>query len=163
MAEHRSFVEVLYRYLDKIEVICIVGSAVSVLAFNAGMAAATQGIIIFLSILAAVFFLNAHKPPSQVQEGEKKNFVALLAGTVLPKVLWIGCSVGVIGLQFHLLQLEGSRQMLMIATASSAFGVALFIVISIISTKATETLTPVLYRAVPLMLITAYFLYVVSA
>jgi hypothetical protein len=162
MADQKSFVATLYQYLDRLEFILVVVAGASLLALYGGIAVANQGIMFSLSGLAGVYFLNAHKPPSQVQEGEKKDFVALLSQTILPKVMWIGCAVGIIGLLFYLLKLEGFREMLTIGGAASGLGVVLFGVLSLVNANQMQTLSPVLYRAIPIVLLTSYVLFGVA-
>jgi hypothetical protein len=109
-----------------------------------------------LSGLAGIYFLMAYRPPTPVPEGEKKGFGQLLSQTILPKVLWIGCAVGAIGIMFHLLQLDGAHEMLLIHAASGGVGVGMFLAFR--QSTDSQALTPLLYRAVPLLLISVYLL-----
>ena len=158
MTNQPTFVTALYRLLDRLEIVFLGAAVISLLLQYAGYQPASSGLMISLTSLAVVYFLNGYKPPSSEQTGEKKDFTALLSQTILPKVLWISCAVGTIGILFHLLNLPGAQQMLMIAAASNAFGVVLFLILSAISSTETQKLAATMYRVVPLLLICGYLL-----
>ena len=156
MADQPHFAQRLYRYLEQAELILLVILTASLLGRYLQMDGHMTGLQISLSGLAGVYFLMAYRPPSPLPGGQKKGFAQLFSETILPKVLWIGCAVGAVGIMFHLLQLEGARQMLMIHTASGGVGIGMFLAFR--QTGDTQTLTPVLYRAIPLLLISVYLL-----
>jgi hypothetical protein len=156
MADQKHFAQRLYRYLEQAELILMVILGASLVARYMQVNGHMTGLQISLSGLAGIYFLMAYRPPTPVPATEKKGFAALLLQTILPKVLWIGCAVGAIGIMFHLLQLEGARELLVIHAASGGVGVGMFLAFR--QTNDSHTLTPVLYRAVPFLLISVYLL-----
>ncbi|MBL7850551.1 MAG: hypothetical protein JNN04_06585 [Cyclobacteriaceae bacterium] len=156
MADQKNFSQTLYRYLEQAELILLVAVGASLVARYLQVNGYMSGLQISLSGLAAVYFLMAYRPPAASPEGEKKGFRQLLTETILPKILWIGCSVGVIGLMFFLLQLQGVREMLFIHAASGGIGLGMFLAFR--QTGEANSIPPVIYRAVPLLLISAYLL-----
>lgn len=163
MADQPSFSGKLFQYLERLELILLAAFAGGLLTRYMGLSASETIIMFSLSGLAGVYFLNAYKPPASQPPSEvKKDFVALASQTILPKLLWISSSVCVIGLLFFLLQLEGHPQQLMVGALASAVGVVLYVILSLMGSKEAEALSPVLYRAIPLLLMALYFLYVIS-
>lgn len=154
MADQQNFSQTLFRYLEQAELLLLVALGASLVARYFQLEGHLTGLQISLSGLAGVYFLMAYRPPSSPPTGEKKGFAKLVSQTILPKILWIGCAVGTIGIMFYLLQLEGFREMLMIHTAAGGVGVGVFLAFR--QTSDTQALTPVLYRAVPLLLISVY-------
>lgn len=124
---------------------------------------ASQGIMIALSALAAIYFLKAYMPPKQDAPApdakeEKRGFFELLSTTILPKVLWIACSVSVIGLLFYLLNLEGFKNMLMIGGMTLSIGLLLAVGAMVTGASTGSSNTTALLRVVPLLLIDLYLL-----
>jgi hypothetical protein len=156
MPSQSPFSQTLYRYLEKAELILLAALAVSLLARYLQMNGYMTGLQISLSGLAGVYFLMAYRPPASQPEGERKGFADLLAVTILPKVLWIGCAVGAIGILFYLLQLEGARQMMLIHTGAGGIGLGMFLAAR--QSSSAAALTEVLYRAIPLLMVSVYFL-----
>lgn len=156
MSTEKSFAQTLFRYLEHAELILLAVVGASLLARFLQINGYLTGLQISLSGLAGVYFLMAHRPPVAPPTEEKKGFADLLSLTILPKVLWIGCAVGAIGILFHLLQLEGAREMLVIHAASGGIGIGMFLAVR--QSGSSGALTPVLYRAVPLLLISVYLL-----
>lgn len=156
MADQNHFAQRLYRYLEQAELILLAILGASLVARYMQMDGHMTGLQISLSGLAGVYFLMAYRPPPAVSAGENKGFAQLFSQTILPKLLWIGCAVGAIGIMFHLLQLEGAREILVIHAASGGIGVGMFLAFR--QTSDSQALTPVLYRVVPLLLISVYIL-----
>ena len=118
-------------------------------------------ILISLGGLSIAFFLYAYRPADlERPEGEKFGFTELLALIVLPKAMWIGCSVATVGILFFLLQFgnEGYKQMLLIGCSTLAFGLILIVAFLVMGVKGTRTLIPVSFRALPLALVAFYIL-----
>lgn len=149
------------KYLPWIERFFFAAGVVGAVLSLAGMPAADI-IFVSLSSLSVVYFLNAFRPP---QDGgpdatrEPMGFRDLLASSIIPKVLWISCSTSIIGILFAILRLEGHDQMLMIGGSSTVMGIVLLAFISIGGTKPSKELRPVLMRAIPIALITAYIFF----
>lgn len=155
----KNFVETLYDFLERIELVLMAALGISLLTYYLRVSGAATGIQLSLSGLAGVYFLMAYRPPAQVPSGEKKGFSELLSQTILPKILWIGCAVGAIGILFQLLKLDGAREMLTIHAASGGIGIILFGILALQRGNDSNPFIPVLYRAVPLLLVTLYMLF----
>lgn len=110
--------------------------------------------------LAATFFLAAYKP-MDIQKDETKpaGFPELLANMIVPKVMWIGSSVSVMGIAFYLLHMKGYEQMLMIGGSTLAMTVLLFAFLLAGGVKDAKFAAPILLRAVPLLFIDFYILF----
>lgn len=116
-------------------------------------------VTISMAGLGIVFFLYAYRPLEiDRREDEKFGFNELLAFTILPKVTWISSSISVIGILFYLLDLgnEGYKQMLMIGGSCLLLAITLLGFLFISGVKHLNSLVPLLYRAVPLLLIDLY-------
>ena len=121
---------------------------------------AQELLMISLSTLSVVFFLRANSSPAlKIKEGEQLGFTSLLSLVILPKVLWIGSSAATIGILFWILRLEGSAEMLMIGGSALAFGTVL---VGAFMTAGSDNLLPIyrpiLYRAVPTVIMAIYIL-----
>lgn len=112
--------------------------------------------------LAVVFFLYAYKPIEIVRdEKEQLGFSDLLAVTILPKVMWISSAISTLGLLFYLLDLgnDGYKNILMIGGLTIGIAVVLLTVFLSSGVKNLKMVTPILFRAVPLLLIDLYILF----
>lgn len=112
--------------------------------------------------LSIVYFLFAFKPPAiQSNEGEVLGFASLLGSTILPKVMWISCSVSVMGLLFYQFSMRNDayKQMLLVGGATIAVCLVLTITLLAQGSVKKETIVPALLRAVPLCFIDAYTLF----
>lgn len=109
--------------------------------------------------LALVFFLYAYKP-LEVNAGnnEKAGVSELLGWSVVPKVLWISCAVSAVGILFFLIKTmnDGYLNMVMIGGFSILGGILVLGVLAISGTKHLEVTTPILLRAIPLMIMDFY-------
>jgi len=107
--------------------------------------------------LGVTFFLFAYRPPDiPIQENEKFGFPELLGLMIVPKVLWISCAVSAVGIAFFLVKSEGYKQMLFIGGSSIGIGSFLLVILLLNGVKHIKTVTPVLLRAVPLLLADVY-------
>lgn len=117
-------------------------------------------IMISLSGLAIIFFLSAYRPLEiKIGQGDKLEFKEMLYLTILPKILWIACSVMTIGILFNILNMPGSKNMLVIGSSTALVILILFGVFFLSEEKHIKATIPILYRAVPLLLVTAYLLF----
>jgi hypothetical protein len=118
-------------------------------------------ILIAVGGLAIVFFLQAYSPlPIPIQK-EQPGFKELFAFTVLPKVMWIGASVSTVGVLFFLLDISnGAFEMMTIGATSLAACMLVTGYFYISARHYIIPLIPVLYRVVPVLLITTYILLV---
>lgn len=154
-----SFTTKIFGQLERIELVFLAGAAIGLLLRFISFDAAN---LITLSLigLAIVFFLSAYRPSELVKnENEKLGFTDLLFSTMAPKILWISCSVSTIGLSFYLMGMKGYQQMLQIGSLSLAVGSLAIAAGMAMQVKHIEKVIPILYRAVPLMLIGFYLLW----
>lgn len=115
--------------------------------------------MISFSLLAAVYFLNGYVRVGPAgTENERPGFLDRIAQTIVPKVMWIACAMSVVGILFYVLNMNGSKEMLMIAVPAMAMGLVLFAAMFAAGAKNINLLTPILYRAIPLFLIGIYLL-----
>lgn len=112
--------------------------------------------------LALVFFLYAYKPIN-VNSGddEKAGMGELLGWAVVPKVLWISCAVSAMGILFFLLRTGNLeyKNMVMIGGFSILVGLVVLGVLQVSGTKHLQVVTPILLRAVPLMIMDFYIFF----
>lgn len=111
--------------------------------------------------LALIFFLYAYKPlPASTGEDEKASIRELLGRSIVPKVLWISCAVSAMGILFFLIRTgsEEYRNMVTIGGFSILSALVILGVLQVIGTKHLQVVTPILLRAIPLMIMDFYIL-----
>lgn len=149
---------VIFKYLPVIEKFFLLSLIIGLILnyfFALGLHSITM---ISLTSLSCIAFLNAYRP-SQVPPAEEESpygFKELLAYHILPKVLWIGTSVLLIGILFYILKLEGMLDMIFIGGTSVAIATFLLVIIKLTGTKHMEYVTPALYRSTPVLIIGIY-------
>jgi FtsH-binding integral membrane protein len=94
-----------------------------------------------------------------VTEREIFGFVELLGHSIAPNVAWVGCAVSTIGILFTMQNSEGAKQMLFIG--GTTLGIASLIIIFLTATgvKYMSAVIPVLYRAIPLLVLDLYLFF----
>jgi len=162
MAEPKPFSEVLFGYLDRAEMLCLLALVGSLCAHYAGISGATTGAVIALGGLGGIYFLMAYRPPAAAPaaEGQKAGVSQLLTQTILPKVLWISCAVGAVALMIYHTgpANEGYKEMMLIQSITTILGVLLVLLFVSMGVEGARNLLPVLYRALPLTLCSVYTL-----
>ena len=150
------FIVRLLPWIEKLAVIMLMISAVMMLL----SLPFTEFVMISLSTLAIVFFLNAQLlPPMERKDGAPLGFNELLTFTILPKVLWISASVSTIGLLFQILGLSGFEQMLLIGGSSLSVALLLLLIQVIINgVGSLKLFQGVLMRVIPILVIAVYLL-----
>lgn len=112
-----------------------------------------------LSVLSAVYFLQAYKPPkSQSEEEKPSGFVGLLVFSILPKVMWISASISLIGIMFHLLALTGAMEMIRLGATTIGTGLFILTILFFNGAKGTKANVPILFRVVPILIVDLYLL-----
>lgn len=156
MADRTPFSETLYAFVERGETLFLIMLLAGAVLFSFGFSQGSGLVTFALGGLAVVFFLMAYRPPksNQLNTEKKMDFMQLVVLTIIPKVLWISCAVGTIGLLLRHLQTEndGYRQMLII---QSAVTVGTLIVVGVGVVKGVSglrNLLPIYYRALPLTL-----------
>ena len=155
-----SFAGQLAGWLQKAEIALIAGAVVAVALKYAGYTA-DQLLTISLWGLAVIYFLGAFSQPKPGETGgeQKQGFTDLLFSTILPKLAGIGSAVAIIGVLFGLQHLPGYEEMLRIGLFASGSAAALIAIGIAMGNERAKSLMPVLYRLVPLVIISAYFLF----
>lgn len=152
------FIERIAKYLPWMERVFLAAISLGAILVLLNFDAATL-INLSLSGLAAVFFLNAFRPPEfETSDEGPADFSALLALSIVPKVLWISASISIIGILSYLLHLrpEGYKQLALIGGSSLFLGIFIVGICSVTGVKHLERLFPVVTRAVPLLLMDMY-------
>jgi hypothetical protein len=148
----------LMQYLPLAEKIFLAGASVGLIFLFLNLD--TLVLIASLIALAVIFFLSAYRPPEDVpaNENERQGFQELFAFVILPKVLWIGCAVCSVGIALYLIgpSNEGYRQMLLIGGLSLISDSVIFIFFLVKGIKHIQVVTPIFFRAIPLLAASAY-------
>lgn len=154
-----SFSAKLYEKLQWIEIALWAGAGIGLLLRFASVPS-TNLIIISLSGLAIILFLSAYRPPNIMRsDDEKLRFTDLLCLSIAPKILGISSAVTIIGILFCLMRMKGYEKMLLVGSMSIAIASLLIGAGVAMKVKHIKTAIPILYRAIPLMLIGFYLLW----
>jgi hypothetical protein len=148
----------LTSYFPFAEKIFFIGLAIGFLLFYTNIDSLVM--IASLGGLAVVFFLSAYKVIDiPREENEQFGFQELLGYTIAPKILWISCAVSTSGVLLHMLNNEGYKQMLYIGGTTIAIGTLVMISLLISGVKHINVVIPVLYRAIPLLVLDLYLFF----
>jgi len=162
MTNPSSPIKAIEKFLPLVEKVSVAAFAIGFVLKSMGNAMGDSIIIISLSALSVIYFLQSYTPleiPSEANaESRILGFNELLPRTIVPKVLGIGSSVTIIGILFTLLNMTGFRQMLIIG-CSSLLAASFIAVIPLTNEATRNALQSRLIRAIALMLIGAYFLW----
>ena len=145
-------------YLPMAEKFFLIGLAIGIVLTLANL----DSLVLKVSLvgLAVTLFLYGYKPIDVPgKEDEKLGFTELLGHSIVPKVTWVGCAVSLIGILFTMQNSEGARQMLFIG--GTTLGIATLIIIFLTATgvKYMSVVVPVLYRAIPLLILDLYLFF----
>lgn len=112
--------------------------------------------------LGVIFFGSAFLLYTPIPDSDNKplTFPALLASTIVPKVLWISSAICMVGiaLSFITPKNQGYKELLLIGTLTIASGTVILTFFLVSGIKVAKAAVPVLYRAVPASLAALYFL-----
>jgi hypothetical protein len=153
----QGFVAKIAKYLPNAEIICL-----ALLMLGIVVAMSTDDItivVIPVTGLALIYFLNAYAFPASVNGEGKPRFVDLLAKRIVPNVLWIGCAVVTVGLLYFILAYspQSYKKILVIGLTAICGG---FVTLGVLFASGVRDInSAVLYRAVPLALIGGYILW----
>jgi hypothetical protein len=109
--------------------------------------------------LAVTFFLYAYKPIDIPRgEDERFGFSEFFGLTIAPKILWISAAISTFGvfLYFFGAGNKGFKQMLLIGGSTIFIASAILLILLISGVKNLRIITPVLFRALPLLVIDFY-------
>lgn len=112
--------------------------------------------------LGIIFFLSAYKPLEiNREESDQIGFNEMLGWLIVPKVLWIGTAVSIIGILFYALHLnkDGYIRMLYIGGGSIITATLVMLLLMAMGIKYMNVNLPIYLRAIPAPLIVAYLLY----
>lgn len=156
MADRTPFSETLYAFVERGETLFLITLLAGAALFFFGFSQGSTLVTVALGGLAVVFFLMAYRPPrsSQGDPEKKMDFIQLLVLTIIPKVLWIGCAVGTIGLLLRHLQTgnDGYRQMLIIQSVVTLGTLIVVGFAAATGVSGLRNLLPIYFRALPLTL-----------
>ena len=121
-------------------------------------------IIIQLTLigLAVTFFLSSLKPIDiPFKEDEILGQKELLALIISPKVLWISCAISMFGVYIFTQQLghDGYKRAAMIGGSSIFIALVILTVGLVTGTKHLKFMVPILYRAIPTLMLDVYLFY----
>jgi hypothetical protein len=155
---NESMSRVLIRILPPVEIISLFGVLVGVGMRYMGMTNGDEVFLLFMSTLAAVYFLNAYiKPATEESEGQE-GFFYLLATSIVRKVAWIACAVVMMGALFLLFHLNGGLEMLYIGCSAVVAAILIMVIFLLKDSERSYLVMPTLYRAVPVCLLGIYLL-----
>jgi hypothetical protein len=150
----------LMQYLPLAEKIFLAGASVGVIFLFLNLD--TLVLVASLIALAFIFFLSAYRPLEvPALENEPQGFQELFAFNILPKVAWIGCAICAIGTALYLIgpANDGYQQMLLIGGMSLLSDTLIFAFFLLKGTKHIHVITPIFFRAIPLMAAAAYIVF----
>jgi hypothetical protein len=159
----KPLVLTLMQYLPLAEKIFLAGASVGLIFLFLNLD--TLVLIASLIALAVIFFLSAYRPPEvPASENASQGFQELFAFMILPKVAWIGCAVSATGIVLYLIDPvnDGYKLMLLIGGMSLLSDTAIFVFFLLKGTKHIEIISPIFFRAIPLMAAAAYILFKVT-
>ena len=122
-------------------------------------------LIVSLGGLAIVFFLYMNKLIEiEKEEGKQFGFSELLGWVILPKVLWIGTSVSTAGIIFYYMHLKNHGYFTMSGVGGSTIFIAILVLclLYFMGVKQLDKVVPILYRAVPALLISFYIFFMIG-
>jgi hypothetical protein len=151
------FIVRITNYLPLIEKILLTALAIGVILIV--IKADTTVTKVSLIGLAVTFFLSAYRPIDiPRQENELLGFKELLALMIIPKTMWISCAVSAMGISFYFSQFgnDGYKQMLLIGASTIGMGTIILAFLLMSGVKNLNLVTPILVRAIPLLLVDIY-------
>ena len=164
MEPRRSpFLEKLMTYLSYIEIGGLIVSSLGLTFLYMNLTSSRQLILLGLTSLSGIYFLSAFTIPSDPGAGTEaeapKGPLDLFFQTIVRKVIYIGCSISVIGLLFGLLGLRGGGQLLLIGGTALVISCLLSGLAIVRNNKLRPFLEGPLTRAVPIAILAMYWLY----
>lgn len=152
----RQLLKKTYPYLQKAETVFVILLLVSVFLANNGKNILML-VILSLSGLSIIFFLNAFiEPPTAQSTGSKVSDKLL---QIVPRVIWISCAVVLTGITYVILGFIGGGNMLAIGGCGILAGIIILAILYSSGIRTIGKFIPILYRAVPAMLISGYLLF----
>lgn len=156
MADRTPFSETLYAFVERGETLFLMTLLAGTVLLFFGFSQGSTLVTVALGGLAVVFFLMAYQPPksNQRDSDKKMDFIQLLVLTIIPKILWISCAVGAIGLLLRHLQTDndGYRQMLIIQSVVTLGTLIVVAFAAVTGVSGIRNLLPIYFRALPLTL-----------
>lgn len=155
-----SLIVTITKYLPTVEKILlaafIIGTILKIMHIDSSV---TQVTLVGLGITFFLFMYRPNEVPRQADE--QSGFFDLLALTIVPKILWISSAISALGLAFYLFDLgnDGYKRLLTIGGMTIGVGVVILLFAFTKGVRHLGTVTPILLRAVPLLLADFYILF----
>jgi len=161
--QQNPFQERLVAFLSYSEMAFLAVSLLGLSFYHLSIGGARQLILFGFTGLAVTYFLTGYTNPprlaDQVEESEQKGFFDLLIKVILRKVIFIGCSIVIVGHLMGVLDLNGAGQIMLVGAASLILSVVICLVAILRKPDFKAILKAPLLRAVPLGLLGVYWLY----
>ena len=150
--------QLLFKNLERLERIVLTLLIIIVAARYFGYASDPSLLNFGLFSIGVVYYLFAYRPPVPMPEGIKLDFAGLLMTSILPKVMWISCAVGAVGLAFYFNGYPGARQMLIIQSTTGLVGLIGWGIGTLQQFQPLDRLAAPMMRTFPILLIAVYIL-----
>jgi hypothetical protein len=153
-------IQILNRILDPLELIGLMVLTIALILRFFGISGGPELIMVSMSELGMVYFLNAYRPPvsNADTDDQPKGFFTLLATSIAKKVGFLACSVVIVGSLYRILHLKGADEMLRIGSSAVIGASVIMGVYLVMDRERASQVLPALYRTVPIGLIGAYLL-----
>ena len=147
------------KHLPLIEKIFLAATLIGIILF--ALKIDTSVIKVALLGLAITFFLFSYRPNESPQPDERFGFQGLLAHVIVPKILWISSAISTLGIAFFLFNFgNGSyRRLLIIGGLTIAVACVILLASLMQGVKYLAATTPLLLRAIPLLVLDFYLLF----
>ena len=116
---------------------------------------ADEILLIVLSLLSTAYFLRAFIPITE-QEPAQTGTLGIFGGSIVPRVAMLACSVVIVGINFQLLHLHGSEDMLFIGCIALGITIAFAIMLLLNDREKYRFFISYLVRMIPVFLCGIY-------
>lgn len=154
----QSILKKIYPYFQQIEMALWAGVAVGLLLRLTSIPSETV-LVVSCSSLAVLYFLSTYQTDVVKTGQEKSGFLDLIYSTIVPKASWMSLAVGSIGILFYVTHKKGYQEMLQLGLYGTAITTILLFIGMALNKNYSKANIPVLYRTIPLMLVSLYLLW----
>lgn len=116
--------------------------------------------MVSMGTLAIVYFNNTRIPVElELPDNTALGFRELMAYMILPKIMWLGAAVAIIGILFHVLKLKGAMEMVLIGGGTLVTALAVLGILFLAGTKELhQPYRRILPRILPVAIAAIYLL-----